>query len=95
MSDSGDDQAPSLQCEVMAQAKKSMIRNPDGRPSELTGAWADLVEAAGGVQALCDRLDVHKTTLYRWIRGARALEGASATAVRLVAKTLNVKSPTE
>jgi DNA-binding transcriptional regulator YdaS (Cro superfamily) len=54
-----------------------------------------MAEAAGGVQPLCELLGVHKTTLYRWIRGERALEGASATAVRLVAQSLKVKSPTE
>jgi hypothetical protein len=44
-------------------------RNRRGRPLTFPHPWYELVEAAGGIDPLADRLHVSRRTLQRWAQG--------------------------
>lgn len=59
----------------------------------LTGAWADLADAAGGVVELAERLQVDRGTIRRWANGQRAINEITKVGIRTIAEQMGVKSP--
>lgn len=56
-----------------------------GRPSNLTGAFAQLAEAVGGVAVLAAKAHVSRWTVPRWCAGSQPCEGPARAALLAVA----------
>lgn len=46
-----------------------------GRPTTLTGVWAERVQAAGSIKALAELWGVNVSTIYRWARKQIEISG--------------------
>lgn len=84
---------------VAAKKKPDASAEPDapkrarGKPTALTGAWATMATAAGGVIALAERLKVDRRTVLRWATGERKMDDRTVAWVRMIAAALGVPSP--
>jgi DNA-binding transcriptional regulator YdaS (Cro superfamily) len=63
-------------------------------PSVLTGRWATLAEAHGGVVDLAKKLGVSTQTVWRWATGRQAVPKLAAIAITAIAQAKNLPSPT-
>lgn len=91
----GGAQNPPVAAKKKAQApvESEAPKRGRGKPTALTGAWAEMAKAAGGVVALAERLKVDRRTVLRWATGERKLDGMATGWVRMTAASLGVQSP--
>lgn len=62
-----------------------------GRPTTLTGVWAERVQAAGSKQALAEALCVNASTVYRYAKGQSGMSGAVETLLKLFDEKHGIK----
>lgn len=82
-------------------AKKTTTSSPasgpgsrlGGRPTVLTGAWADLAAKAGGVDALAALLKSSRSSVLKWAKGTLVPSDARVLVIRMIARDLRAKSP--